>query len=82
MLDYVEQGSTPQRGLGLVGPVGCGKTPLLVTAYKLTRATPHASTRGVPASAIQFVSGLDLLNHLRTSFDEDKRTGEARSGQL
>jgi predicted ATPase len=29
VLDYVEAGTNPQRGLGLVGPVGCGKTSLV-----------------------------------------------------
>ena len=81
VLDDVEQDTYQQRGLGLVGPVGCGKTSLLVTAYKLV-APRLLEYPAVPASAIQFISVLDLFDRLRNSFDEDKRTGEPRYGQL
>jgi hypothetical protein len=36
----------------------------------------------VPASRIQFVSVLDMLDVFRSSFDEDRRTGEPRYAQL
>ena len=67
--------------MGLVGPVGCGKTSLLVTAFKLV-APRLLEYPAVPASAIQFISVMDLFDRLRNSFDEDKRTGEPRYGQL
>ena len=81
VLDSVEAGTNPQRGLGLVGPVGCGKTSLLVTAYKLVapRLLEHPA---VPASTIQFVSVVDMVDLWRSSFDEDRRTGEPRYAQL
>ena len=47
VLEFVEQSTCEQRGLGLTGPVGCGKTSLMVTAYKLTRATAPGVPGGV-----------------------------------
>jgi DNA replication protein DnaC len=81
VLDYIEQGTYQQRGLGLVGPVGCGKTSLAVTAYKLV-ASRLLDYPTVPATKIQFVSVLDMIDRWRRSFDEDKRTGEPRYAQL
>jgi hypothetical protein len=74
VLDYVEQGKYQQRELG---PVGCGNTSLLVTAYKLVgpRLLEYPA---VPAATIQFVSVLDMFDLWRASFAEDKRTGEPR----
>jgi DNA replication protein DnaC len=77
----VEAGTNPQRGLGLVGPVGCGKTSLIVTAYKLV-APRLLEYPAVSATTIQFVSVLDLFDLWRSSFDEEKRTGEPRYAQL
>jgi hypothetical protein len=50
--------------VGLVGPVGRGKTSLLVTAYKLV-ATRLLEYPAVSASAIQFISVIDLFDRLR-----------------
>ncbi len=77
----MEAGTFEQRGLGLVGPVGCGKTSLLVTAYKLV-APRLLEYPSVPAAAIRFVSVLDMFDLWRNSFDEDRRTGEPRFAQL
>jgi hypothetical protein len=74
VLDGVEQGTYQERGIGLVGPVGCGRTSLLVTAYKLV-APRLLEYLAVSAASIQFVSVPDLFDRLQSSFDEGKRTG-------
>jgi DNA replication protein DnaC len=81
VLEFVEAGTYQQRGLGLVGPVGCGKTSLLVTAYKLV-APRLLEYPSVSATTIRFVSVLDMFDLWRNSFDEDRRTGEPRFAQL
>lgn len=81
VLDFVEASTYQQRGLGLVGPVGCGKTSLMVTAYKLV-APRMLEYPVIPASTIQFISVLDMFDFWRSSFDEDRRTGEPRYAQL
>lgn len=78
VLEFAEQDTSKPRGLGLVGPVGCGKTSLWSppTSSLAPRLLEYPA---VPASAIQFVSVLDLFDLLRSSFDENRRTGEPRS---
>ena len=80
VLEWVEEGNYG-RGLGLVGPVGSGKTSLSVTAYKLVAPT-MLEYPTIGASKIQFISVVDMFDLWRNSYDEDKRTGEPTYKQL
>lgn len=80
VLEWVEEGNYG-RGLGLVGPVGTGKTSLMVAAYKLVAPT-LLEYYTIGASKIQFISVVDMFDLWRNSYDEDKRSGEPRYASL